>query len=87
MWDVEERSGFGKRIDRHLADAGAENARFCLRACCGNPVDSRLAGYEDVNDAEQLCQDPTFRRISSKKIWDRGAALTARLHCCSRFIW
>ena len=34
-----------------------------------------LAGYEDVNDAEQLSRDPTFRLIGSEKIWDRGAAL------------
>jgi hypothetical protein len=40
---------------------------------------SRLAGYEDVNDAERLSQDPTFRLIGSRKIWERGAALTSRL--------
>jgi hypothetical protein len=38
-----------------------------------------LAGYEDVNDAERLSQDPTFRLIGSEKIWGRGAALTSRL--------
>jgi DDE family transposase len=38
-----------------------------------------LAGYEDVNDAERLWQDPTFRLIGSEKIWERGAALTSRL--------
>jgi len=37
-------------------------------------VYSRLAGYEDLNDAERLSQDPTFRLIGSEKIWDRGAA-------------
>jgi hypothetical protein len=40
---------------------------------------SRMAGYEDVNDAERLAQDPTFRLIGSEKIWERGAALTSRL--------
>ena len=40
---------------------------------------SRLAGYEDVNDAKRLSQDPTFRLIGSEKIWDRGAALTSRI--------
>jgi hypothetical protein len=39
-----------------------------------------LAGYEDVNDAERLSQDPTFRLIGSEKIWERGAALPSRLH-------
>jgi hypothetical protein len=36
-----------------------------------------MAGYEDVNDAERLSQDPTFRLIGSEKTWDRGAALTS----------
>jgi hypothetical protein len=31
-------------------------------------VYSRLAGYEDVNDAKRLSQDPTFRLIGSVKI-------------------
>ena len=42
-------------------------------------VYSRMAGYEDVNDAERLSRDPTFRLIGSEKIWERGAALTSRL--------
>jgi hypothetical protein len=42
-------------------------------------VYSRLAGYEDMNDAERLSQDPTFRLTGSEKIWERGAALTSRL--------
>jgi hypothetical protein len=40
---------------------------------------SRLAGYEDLNVAGRLSQDPAFRLIGSKKIWERGAALTSRL--------
>jgi len=42
-------------------------------------VYSQLAGYEDVNDAERLSQDLTFRLIGSEKIWERGAALTSTL--------
>jgi len=30
-------------------------------------VYSRIAGYEDVNDAERVSQDPTFRLIGSEK--------------------
>jgi hypothetical protein len=40
---------------------------------------SRFAGYEDVNDAARLSQDPTFRLIGSSKIWERGTVLTSRL--------
>jgi hypothetical protein len=39
-----------------------------------------LAGYEDVNDADRLSHDPTFRLIVSESIWERGAALTSRVH-------
>ncbi len=39
---------------------------------------SRLAAYEDVNDAERFAQDPTFRLMGSERI-ERGAVLTSRL--------
>jgi len=45
----------------------------------GQSAYSRLAGYEDVNDAERVSEDPTFRLIGSEKIWDRGASLNSRL--------
>lgn len=41
---------------------------------------SRLAGYEDLNDAARLSADPTSRLIGSKKVWERGVALTSTLH-------
>ena len=47
--------------------------------CCASPFTASLAGYEDVNDAERLSQDPAFRLNGSEKIWERGAALTSRL--------
>lgn len=52
--------------------------RIRVRCVIGCPVVasrnySLLAGYEDVNDAERLPQDPTFRLIGSEKIWGRGA--------------
>ncbi len=33
-----------------------------------------------MNDAERLSHDPAFRLIGSEKIWERGAALTSRVH-------
>jgi hypothetical protein len=56
------------------------NKQFMLADMLRQSVYSRLAGYEDLNDAERLAADPTFRLISSQKIWDRGAALTLTLH-------
>src|ERR1039457_1445003 len=77
--ELDERLGFGELIERHLADARGKNTQLPLADLLRQSVYSRLAGYEDVNDAERLSQDPTFRLIGSSKIWERGAALTSRL--------
>ena len=77
--ELDERLGFGKLIEQHLTDTRAKNTRLPLTDLLRQSVYSRLAGYEDVNDAEQLSQDPTFRLIGSEKNWDRGAALPSRL--------
>ena len=77
--ELDERLGFGELIKLHLADPRGKNTRLPLADLLRQSVYSRLAGYEDVNDAEQLSRDPTFRLIGSEKIWDRGAALPSRL--------
>jgi hypothetical protein len=79
MRELDERLGFGELIERHLADARGKNTQLPLADLLRQSVYSRLAGYEDLNDAERLSQDPTFRLIGSRKIWERGAALTSRL--------
>jgi hypothetical protein len=76
--ELDERLGFGELIDEHLTDSRANNARFSIADLLRQSVYSRLAGYEDVNDAERLSQDPTFRLIGSAKLWDGGVALTSR---------
>ncbi len=77
--ELDERLGFGELIERHLADARGKNTQLPLADLLRQSVYSRLAGYEDVNDAERPSQDPAFRLIGSRKIWERGAALTSRL--------
>ena len=77
--ELDERLGFSELIDEHRTDSRANNARFSFADLLRQSVYSRLAGYEDVNDAERLSQDPTFRLIGSEKTWERGAALTSRL--------
>jgi DDE family transposase len=71
--------GFGELIERHLADVRGKNAQLPLADLVRQSVYSRLAGYEDVNDAERLSQDPAFRLIGSEKVSERGPALTSRL--------
>ena len=77
--ELDERLGFGELIEQHLIDSRGKNTRVPLADLLRQSIYSRLAGYEDVNDAERLSQDPTFRLIGSEKIWERGAALTSRL--------
>jgi hypothetical protein len=78
--ELDERLGLGELIEQHLRDPRrGKNTQFPLADLFRQSVYSRLAGYEDVNDAERLSQDPTFRLIGSEKIWERGAALTSRL--------
>jgi hypothetical protein len=78
--ELAERLGFGELAAQHLTDSRRrKNTQFPLADLLRQSVCSRLAGYEDVNDAERLSQDPTFRLIGSEKVWDRGAALTSRL--------
>jgi len=77
--ELDERLGFGELIEQNLTDPRANNARFSFADLLRQSVYSRLAGYEDVNDAERLSQDPALRLSGSQKIWDRGAALTSRL--------
>ena len=39
----------------------------------------RLAGYEDVNDAERLARDPVLRAIVDRKGLERSAASTSQM--------
>ncbi len=79
--ELDERLGLGKLIDEHLSDSRQGlNKKFALADLLRQSVYSRLAGYEDLNDAVRVSADPTFRLIGSKRNWDRGAALTSTLH-------
>ena len=78
---MDERLGLGNLIDEHLSDSRQGlNTKFPLVDLLRQSVYSRLAGYEDLNDAVRVSADPTFRLIGTKKNWDRGAALTSTLH-------
>src|SRR5437667_11775075 len=67
-------------MERHLIDSRrGKNVQLPLSDLLRQSIYSRVAGYEDVNDAERLSQDPAFRLIGSEKVWDRGVALTSPL--------
>jgi Transposase DDE domain group 1 len=78
--ELDERLGMSALMERHLIDSRrGKNVQLPLYDLLRQSIYSRLAGYEYVNDAVRLSQDPTFRLIGSRKIWERGAALTSRL--------
>jgi len=78
--ELDERLGFSDLIAQHVTDPRGKNTQFPLADLVRQSVYRRLAGYEDVNDTERLSHDPTFRLIGSEAIWERGAALTSRVH-------
>src|SRR3990172_3963249 len=79
--EMDERFGLSELIEEHLVDSRTgRNRQFPLADLLRQSVYSRLAGYEDLNDAARLSADPTFRLIGSEKVWERGAALTSTLH-------
>src|SRR3984893_8923909 len=77
--ELDERLGLSELIEQHLTDSRGKTTQLPIADPLRQSVYSRLAGYEDMNDAERVSQDPTFRLIGSEKIWERGAALTSRL--------
>lgn len=50
------------------------NGRHHLGGLLRQSVFSRLAGYEDVNDADRLCRDPVMRQIIGGRAVKHGAA-------------
>ena len=55
------------------------NIRHHLRGLLRQAVYGRLAGYEDVNDAERLARDPAMRAIVGCQGVDRPAASTSQM--------
>src|SRR5687768_5042381 len=55
------------------------NIRHRLLGLLRQAVYGRLAGYEDVNDAERLARDPAMRAIVGRDGLDRPAASTSQM--------
>jgi hypothetical protein len=79
--ELEERLGLGALIARYLTDPRTGyNRQFPVADLFRQSVYSRLAGYEDTNDAERLAEDPAFRMLASHERRERSVALTSTLH-------
>jgi hypothetical protein len=63
-----------------LADARTgKNGRHRLAGLLRQSVFGRLAGYEDVNDAERLCRDPAMRWVVGDRAVTRAAASASQM--------
>ena len=56
-----------------------KNTRHMLTGLLRQSVFGRLAGYEDVNDAERLAHDPAMRAVVDRNGLDRAAASTSQM--------
>jgi len=78
--ELDERLGLTALIQNHLVDSRAgHNKQFPLADLFRPSAYSRLAGYEDLNDATRLARGLNCWLMGSEKIWEQGAALTSRL--------
>jgi hypothetical protein len=66
-------SGTAELFDYH----GGRTVQHGMTARLRQSVHSRLAGYEDVNDAERLSVDPVMRYVVGGRSVDRTAASTS----------
>src|ERR1035437_8557805 len=55
------------------------NTRHLLTGLLRQSVFGRLAGYEDVNDADRLAHDPAMRAVVDRGGLDRRAASTSQM--------
>jgi len=79
--ELDEHLGLSALIDRHLSDPRTgRNSQFPLPDLVRQSLYSRLAGYEDTNDAEWLAEDPAFRMLASRERRETSIALTSTLH-------
>ena len=79
--ELDERLGLSTLIDRHLTDPRTgHNRQFPLPDLLRQSIYSRLAGYEDTNDAKRLAEDPACRMLASRERRKTSVALTSTLH-------
>ena len=78
--ELDDALGLSAMAGDLLADARTgKNGRHALVGMLRQSVFGRLAGYEDVNDADRLGRDPAMRWIVGGKAVTRDAASTSQM--------
>ena len=73
--ELDEALGLTSAIDSELRDIRTgKNTQHGLTALLRQSIYSRLAGYDDTNDAERLAVDPAMRHIAGGRAAGRSAA-------------
>ena len=81
--ELDEALGLTDTADGYLQESRTgRNIRHHLVPLLRQSIYSRLAGYDDTNDAERLSQDPAMRVVVGWQGSDRNAA---RTNTMSRF--
>jgi len=76
--ELDDALGLTSTIDSELCDIRTgKNTQHSLAALLRQSVYSRLAGYDDTNDAERLAVDPAMRHIAGGRAVERSAASTS----------
>ena len=78
--ELDDVLGLTAQAGAKLSDGRrGKNTRHLLTGLLRQSVFGRLAGYEDVNDADRLSRDPAMRAVVDRKGLDRIAASTSQM--------
>jgi hypothetical protein len=78
--ELDDALGLTELVGAALSECRrGKNTRHLLTALLRQSVFGRLAGYEDVSDADRLAHDPAMRAVVDRGGLDRQAASTSQM--------
>jgi len=78
--ELDDAFGLTSMADQVLTDLRTgSNTQHTLNALLRQSIYSRLARYDDLNDAERLRVDPVMRQVVGGRAIERGAASTSQM--------
>ena len=78
--EIDDVFGMTDLAARKLTDnRTGKNTQHSIAALLRQSVYSRLAGYEDTNDAERLSVDPTMRHVVGERAKEKTAASVSQM--------